>query len=90
MQEQSTNRSNEPENRRRLHGTVVSAAMQKTVVVRIDRTVTHPKYRKQYRVSRRFMVHDEAGTAKVGDAVTIEETRPLSAHKRWRIVPAEK
>lgn len=59
--------------------------MAKSIVVRVDRMVTHPKYRKQYRVSRRYMVHDESGSA-LGNRVVIEETRPMSAHKRWRVV----
>lgn len=72
--------------RRRLIGTVVSDKMQKTVVVRVDRMVTHPIYRKQYRVSKRFKAHDEAGAFHVGDRVTIEESRPLSKDKQWRVV----
>ena len=72
--------------RRRLSGTVVSTKMTKTIVVRVDRMKTHSKYRKQYVTSTRFAVHDELGTAKVGDLVTFEETRPLSKTKRWRLI----
>lgn len=72
--------------RRRLTGVVVSNKMEKTVVVRVDRTVEHAKYGKRFVVSNKFMAHDENGTYKPGDAVTIEETRPLSARKRWRVV----
>lgn len=72
--------------RRRLTGTMVSDKMQKTVVVRIDRMVMHPKYHKQFRVSKRYKAHDEAGAFKKGDFVIIEETRPMSADKRWRVV----
>lgn len=72
--------------RRRIVGTVVSDKMQKTVVVRVDRMVTHPIYRKQYRVSKRFKAHDAAGAFHVGDRVTIEESRPLSKDKQWRVV----
>ena len=79
MEEQKTNR-------RRLQGTVVSTKMAKTVVVRIDRMKTHPKYRKQFVVSRRYKAHDETGGYAVGDAVVIEETRPISKEKRWRVV----
>ena len=75
-----------PTTRRRLNGTVVSDKMDKTVVVRVDRTVVHPKYLKRYTVSKRYKAHDEANTAKTGDEVTIEETRPLSKGKRWRLV----
>lgn len=75
--------------RRRLQGTVVSTGkMAKTITVKIDRTVVHPKYGKRFEVSKKFLVHDEAGTAKMGEVVTIEETRPLSARKRWRVVSA--
>ena len=70
--------------RRRLQGVVVKAAMQKTVVVRIDRRMSHSKYGKFFTVSKTYKVHDEDGKAKVGDTVEIEETRPLSKEKRWR------
>jgi small subunit ribosomal protein S17 len=67
-------------------GTVVSAKMAKTIVVRVDSTRIHPKYRKQYRVSRKFKVHDEKGEYKAGDVVRFVETRPLSKDKRWRVI----
>jgi small subunit ribosomal protein S17 len=73
-------------NRRRLEGTVVSDKMTKTVVVRVDRMKTHPKYLKQFVVSRRFKAHDEAGAYHVGDYVIIEETRPLARDKNWRVI----
>ena len=66
-------------------GTVSSDKMQKTVVVRVDRLVLHPKYRRYVRRTSKFMAHDDLG-ATVGDRVRIVETRPLSAHKRWRVV----
>ena len=66
-------------------GIVASDKMQKTVVVRVDRLVKHPKYRRYVRRTSKFMAHDETG-AGVGDKVRIVETRPLSAHKRWRVV----
>ncbi|OGL74216.1 30S ribosomal protein S17 [Candidatus Uhrbacteria bacterium RIFCSPHIGHO2_12_FULL_57_11] len=72
--------------RRRLQGVVVSDKMSKTVIVRVDRTATHPMYRKQYRVSRRYKAHDEENAYHSGDVVTIEETRPVSRDKRWRVV----
>ena len=59
--------------------------MTKTVVVRVDRLVKHPIYRKYIRRKKKFMAHDELG-AKIGDKVRIIETRPLSARKRWRVV----
>lgn len=66
-------------------GIVASDKMQKTVVVRVDRQVLHPKYRRYVRRTSKFMAHDETG-ASVGDKVRIVETRPLSARKRWRVV----
>jgi small subunit ribosomal protein S17 len=66
-------------------GTVSSDKMQKTVVVRVDRLVRHPKYRRYVRRTSKFMAHDELG-ATTGDRVRIVETRPLSTRKRWRVV----
>jgi small subunit ribosomal protein S17 len=65
-------------------GVVVKAKMQKTVVVEVTRRVRHAKYVKYVTQRKRFMAHDEAG-CKVGDTVLIEETRPLSKNKRWRV-----
>ncbi len=66
-------------------GVVASDKMEKTCVVRVDRLVKHPKYRRYVRRTSKFMAHNEQG-ATVGDKVRIVETRPLSAHKRWRVV----
>jgi small subunit ribosomal protein S17 len=66
-------------------GIVASDKMMKTVVVRVDRLVKHPTYRKYVKRRKKFMAHDELG-AKTGDKVRIVETRPLSARKRWRVV----
>ena len=66
-------------------GVVASDKMEKTVVVRVDRLVKHPKYRRYVRRTSKFMAHDETGAA-IGDKVRIVETRPLSARKRWRVV----
>lgn len=67
-------------------GVVVSAKMNKTIVVRVDRMKTNEKYGKQYRASTKFHVHDEKGEFKAGDMVRFVETRPLSKTKRWRVV----
>jgi small subunit ribosomal protein S17 len=67
-------------------GTVVSGKMQKSIVVEVAWASRHPIYRKSIRRVTRFMAHDEGGTARLGDTVRIEETRPLSARKRWRLV----
>jgi small subunit ribosomal protein S17 len=67
-------------------GVVVSDAMDKTVVVRIDRQVRHPLYGKIVRRSSKLMAHDESNDAHVGDTVRVTETRPLSKTKRWRLI----
>lgn len=67
-------------------GVVVSDRMQKTVVVAVERLVQHSKYRKFIRVRKKYKAHDETRTSHVGDRVRIEETRPLSRDKRWRVV----
>jgi small subunit ribosomal protein S17 len=66
-------------------GVVTSDKMTNTVVVRVDRLIKHPIYRKYVRKRKKFIAHDEKG-AKIGDKVKIVETRPLSARKRWRVV----
>ncbi|SRR6266404_2592574 len=66
-------------------GIVTSDKMQKTVLVRVDRTVLHQKYRRYVRRTSKFMAHDDLGST-TGDRVRIVETRPLSARKRWRVV----
>jgi small subunit ribosomal protein S17 len=67
-------------------GIVTSTAMQKTVIVAVDRLVQHKLYKKTLRRTSKFLAHDENGSCNVGDRVRIVETRPLSARKRWRIV----
>jgi small subunit ribosomal protein S17 len=71
---------------RKLIGTVVSDKMQKTRVIAVERLKKHPKYVTYYRVTTKFKAHDENNEYKTGDKVTIEETRPLSKDKRWRII----
>jgi small subunit ribosomal protein S17 len=66
-------------------GVVVSSAMDKTIVVKVDTVKAHPKYKKVVRRSSKFHAHDEANAAKVGDLVRIVETRPLSKTKNWRL-----
>lgn len=72
--------------RRRLTGVVISVKMTKTVSVQVDRTVLHSKYQKRYTMSKKYLAHNELEGLQAGDKVTIEETRPLSALKRWRVV----
>ena len=66
-------------------GQVVSAKMQKTIVVEVQRLVQHPKYRRVLRISKKFYAHDEKREAKQGDTVIISSARPLSRLKRWRL-----
>ncbi|MBI4239375.1 30S ribosomal protein S17 [Candidatus Uhrbacteria bacterium] len=70
---------------RTFKGVVVSTAMQKTLVVRVDRIQPHPKYKKRYTTSKRYKVHVERGEYKVGDVVEFYETRPMSKTKRWSV-----
>lgn len=67
-------------------GIVTSTKMQKTVVVTVERQVSHPLYKRVVRYSKNFMAHDEKNQCQVGDMVRIQETRPLSARKRWRVM----
>ena len=72
--------------KRQLTGEVISDKMQKTVVVRVERVKEHPKYKKRYKIHKKYKAHDGKGEYKVGDRVIIEECRPLSKEKRWRVI----
>ncbi len=72
--------------RRVLQGTVVSDKSDKTIVVLVERRITHPIYKKIIKRSKKYMAHDENGTLKIGDVVRIQECRPLSKLKRWEVV----
>jgi len=67
-------------------GEVVSDKMTKTIVVKVERRVPHPRFKKIVKVTKKFYAHDEKSEAKVGDTVVIRETRPLSKLKRWELV----
>ncbi len=67
-------------------GRVVSDRMDKTIVVSVERLSRHPLYKRVIRLTTKFAAHDEANDARVGDTVRIEESRPLSATKRWRLL----
>ena len=67
-------------------GEVISNKMTKTITVRVERRFAHPRYKKVITGYKKFYAHDEKGEAKIGDRVRIEETRPLSKTKRWRLV----
>lgn len=73
-------------NNKILKGVVVSDKMDKTAVVAVTRFVKHPKYKKYLKITKRFKAHDEGNTAKVGAAVSLRQTRPLSKDKRFEIV----
>ncbi|WP_259780392.1 30S ribosomal protein S17 [Aestuariispira ectoiniformans] len=72
--------------KRILQGTVVSDACDKSVVVLVERRVTHPVFKKVVRKSKKYMAHDENNASKKGDVVRIRETRPISKRKTWEVV----
>jgi small subunit ribosomal protein S17 len=72
--------------RRQMQGVVTSTRSRKTITVQVERTYKHPKYGKYVRKQSKYLAHDEAGTATVGDVVEIVATRPLSKRKRWRLL----
>ena len=76
----------EMKHRKQRTGIVVSDKMNQTVSVVVERTVTHPQFFKQIKKQSKFMAHNENNDAKQGDRVLIEETRPLSKLKRWKVV----
>lgn len=69
--------------KKQLKGVVVSDKMDKTVVVKVEKSKIHPIYRKRFKQHKRFKAHDEEGKYKTGDQVIIEESRPLSKDKKW-------
>jgi small subunit ribosomal protein S17 len=71
--------------RKERQGVVVSNRMQKTVVVAVERMVMHPKYKKYIKARNKVKAHDEGNQCRIGDRVLIQETRPLSRDKRWRV-----
>ncbi|MDA1168859.1 MAG: 30S ribosomal protein S17 [bacterium] len=73
--------------KRELDGVVVSKSGQKTVAVEIVRVIAHSLYGKRIKQTKRYLAHDESNSLSVGDTVTIQESRPLSARKRWVVVP---
>jgi len=71
---------------RLLTGVVVSDKMNKTIVVEVNRLRKHPKYKKYFKITRKFKVHDENNIYRTGDKVSIQETRPISKDKRWIVI----
>lgn len=72
--------------KKQLTGKVISDKMQKTVVVLVERLKRQSKYRTRYKTHKKYKAHDEKGEYKIGDVVIIEECRPLSKEKRWRVI----
>ncbi len=73
-------------NRKVMLGTVTSNSMQKTITVKIERRLPHPRYKKYYRLSKKFLTHDPENSCNIGDLVRIVECRPLSRRKRYRLL----
>ena len=71
--------------KKQLTGAITSNKMQKTVVVRVERIKEHPKYRRRYKVHKKYKAHTEEGEYKIGDKVVIEECRPISKEKHWKV-----
>ncbi len=72
--------------KKRLQGEIVSDKMEKTVVVKVRRIKEHPKYKKRYIVFKKYKAHSEKGEYKMGDKVVIEECKPISREKKWKVV----
>lgn len=72
--------------KKQLQGKVISNKMQKTVVVLVEKWAYNQKYKKRYKIHKKYKAHNENLNLKIGDKVVIEETRPMSKEKRWRIV----
>ena len=72
--------------KKQLKGIIVSDKMDKTVVVRVERVVEDPKYKKRYKIHKRYKAHDESGEYKMGEEVIIQECRPISKDKNWRVI----
>ncbi len=86
MAKETTQKSKKVAHRKTFSGVVVSDKMKDTAVVKVERYTKHPKYRKYLRSSKRYQAHDLGNAHKVGEKVQIEETRPISRHKHFRII----
>lgn len=86
MVEPSTRTESPRSNRKERVGEVISNKMTKTIIVRVQRRFPHPRFKKVVTGYKKLYAHDEKGEAKVGDRVRIQETRPLSKTKRWRLM----
>jgi len=72
--------------KKQLKGTITSDKLQKTVIVEVERLKEHIKYKKRFKVHKKYKAHDEKGQYKTGDKVVIEECRPLSKDKKWKVI----
>ncbi len=72
--------------KRKLTGIILSDKMQKTIVVKVERIKEHPKYKKRFKVHKKYKAHVESGEYKIGDKVMIEECLPISKDKRWKVI----
>jgi len=72
--------------KKQLTGTIISNKMQKTVVVEVERLKEHSKYKRRYRIRKRYKASDSRGEYKAGDRVIIEECRPISKEKKWKVI----
>jgi len=72
--------------KKKLTGKIISNKMQKTVVVEVERIKEHKKYKRRYQVHKKYKAHSEKGDYKIGDKVIIEECRPISKDKKWRVI----
>jgi len=72
--------------KRKLSGIIISDKMDKTVVVKVERVKEHPRYKKRYKIHKKYKAHDEKGKYKVGDKVIIQKCRPISKEKVWKVI----
>lgn len=72
--------------KKKLQGIVVSDKMEKTVVVQVERIKEHPKYKRRFKIHKKYKAHDESQEYHVGDKVVIEETNPVSKDKNWKVI----
>ncbi len=82
------NKKTKQTNKRRLKGVVVSDKMDKTIVVLVERSKKHPRYKKRYIASKKYKAHDPENKYKIGDKVIIQESKPISKDKRWIVIKA--
>jgi len=91
MKKTDTTKEESPsKNIRTLSGTVVRRSGDKTVAVKVNRVTIHPRYHKRVTKTKKYLAHDPANEYEAGDSVVLKESRPLSARKRWQVMPKEK